>query len=242
MKKIILILILFLSIWFIYNNTFDEKINYLVLGNDLSVGDNNYSLYVKDYLDKKNIIGNYNTSFVDLDLRITDLINKIKYNESVKINNKTVGINMLLKNADIITISIGMNELYYKLSINNENIYTYMKDMINDLEVLFNLINRYNHKRVFVINYYNIYNYNKDIFDYLNYYLEILCDKEGFEYVDVSEFLDNNIINYEKSSNFYLNKYGNKIIGDLIVNRLQIFSMKFVIMLLDKKRKMVTNY
>ena len=220
MKKIILILILFLSIWFIYNNTVDEKINYLVLGNDLSIGDNNYSLYVKDYLDNKNILGNYNTSFVDLDLRITDLINKIKYNESVKINNKTVGINMLLKNADIITISIGMNELYYKLSINNENIYTYMKDMINDLEVLFNLINRYNHKRVFVINYYNINNYNKDIFNYLNYYLKELCEIENFNYVDVSEILDNNIINYEKSSNFYLNKHGNKKISEFIIAKL----------------------
>ena len=219
MKKIILILILFLSIWFIYNNTVDEKINYLVLGNDLSIGDDNYSLYVKDYLDNKKILGNYNTSFVDLDLRVTDLINKIKYNESVVVNGKTKGINMLLKNADVITISIGMNELYYKLSINNENIYTYMKDLINDLEVLFNLINRYNHKRVFVINYYNINNYNKDIFNYLNYYLEILCDNEGFEYVDVSGFLDNNIINYEKSSNFYLNKYGNKKISQFIIEK-----------------------
>lgn len=220
MKKIILILILFLSTWFIYNNSIDEKVNYLVLGNDLSIGEDNYSLYVKDYLDNKNILGNYNTSFVDLDLRITDLINKIKYNESVKINNKTVGINMLLKNADVITISIGMNELYYKLSINNENVYTYIKDMINDLDILFNLVNRYNHKRVFVINYYNINNYNKDIFNYLNYYLEMLCDKEDFEYVDVSEFLDNNIINYENSSNFYLNKYGNKKISEFIIAKL----------------------
>lgn len=220
MKKIILILILFLSIWFIYNNTIDDRINYLVLGNDLSIGDDNYSLYVKDYLNSKNILGNYNTSFVDLDLRITDLINKIKYNDSVVINDKTVGINMLLKNADIITISIGMNELYYKLSINNENIYTYMKDMVNDLEVLFNLINRYNKKRVFVINYYNTNKYNKDIFNYLNYYLEELCKKEDFEYVDVSEVLDNNIINYENSGNFYLNRYGNKLIGDFIVDRL----------------------
>ena len=217
MKKIILILILFLSIWFIYNYTIDDKINYLVLGNDFSIGDDNYSLYVKDYLDSKNVLGNYNSSFVDLDLRITDLINKIKYNESVVINNKTIGINMLLKNADIITISIGMNELYYKLSINNENIYTYMKDMVNDLGVLFNLINRYNHKKVFVINYYNINKYNKDIFNYLNYYLENLCKKEDFEYVDVSEVLDNNIINYENSSNFYLNKHGNRKISEFII-------------------------
>lgn len=220
MKKIILILILFLSIWFIYNNTVDDKINYLVLGNDLSMGEDNYSLYVRDYLNSKNILGDYNSSFVDLDLRITDLINKIKYNDSVSINYKTVGINMLLKNADIITISIGMNELYYKLGINNENIYTYIKDMVSDLEELFNLINRYNHKKVFVINYYNINNYNKDIFNYLNYYLEELCKKEDFEYVDVSEVLDNNIINYENSGNFYLNRYGNKLIGDFIVDRL----------------------
>ena len=140
MKKIILILILFLSIWFIYNNTVDEKINYLVLGNDLSIDEDNYSLYVKNYLDSKNILGDYNTSFVDLDLRITDLINKIKYNESVKINNKTVGINMLLKNADVITISIGMNELYYKLSINNENVYTYIKDKNNNTIFIFKIL------------------------------------------------------------------------------------------------------
>ena len=219
MKKIILILILFLSIWFIYNNTVDKKINYLVLGNDLSIGEDNYSLYVRDYLDSKNILGNYNTSFVDLDLRITDLINKIKYNDNVIVNNKTIGINMLLKNADVITISIGMNELYYKLSINNENIYTYMNGMVNDLEILFNLINRYNQKKVFVINYYNIYNYNKDIFNYINYYLEELCDKENFNYIDVDD-LNNNILYYENSNNFYLNRYGNKVIGYFIIDRL----------------------
>ena len=64
MKKIILILILFLSIWFIYNNTVDEKINYLVLGNDLSIGEDNYSLYVKDYLAKEVVnMRNYKEEF-----------------------------------------------------------------------------------------------------------------------------------------------------------------------------------
>ena len=85
---------------------------------------------------------------------------------------------------------------------------------------MFALVNKYNHKKVFVINYYNISKYNKDIFNYLNYYLDILCNKEDFEYVEVGEILDNNIINYENSSNFYLNKYGNEKISQFIIEKL----------------------
>lgn len=217
MKKLLLILILFLSVYVIYNESIDNSINYLVLGNDLSLIENNYSGYVKKYLSSKYKINNYNTSFVDKDIRISDMINWIKHNNFVYIDGKNVSINQLLKNADVITISIGMNELYYKLSINNENIYSYLNDMVSELEELFSLINRYNHKKVFVMNYYNITNYNKDIFSYLNYYLKNICDKENFIYVEIDKILNNNIIFYEKSSNFYLNRLGNKKISQIIV-------------------------
>ena len=60
MKKIIFILILFLSCYFIYNLTIDSKINYLTIGDSLSSGINiygikqyGYSDYVKDYLKEK---------------------------------------------------------------------------------------------------------------------------------------------------------------------------------------------
>ena len=59
MKKVLLILILFLSCYFIYNKTEDDKVYYLAIGDSLSKGINEYGIvsygyadYVKDYLKK----------------------------------------------------------------------------------------------------------------------------------------------------------------------------------------------
>ena len=67
MKKIILILILFLSCYFIYNRTIDEKLYYLTIGDFLSKGINEngaltygYNRYVLDYLSHNNKLKDYN--------------------------------------------------------------------------------------------------------------------------------------------------------------------------------------
>ena len=57
MKKIILVLIIFIACYFIYNLTIDKKVSYLTLGDILSKGTNEYGIvtkgysdYIKDYL------------------------------------------------------------------------------------------------------------------------------------------------------------------------------------------------
>ena len=125
----VLILILFLSCYFIYNNTIDKKIYYLTIGDSLSKGTNQYGVvsygyndYVKDYLSSKDLLEDYNQTFTDNDYYITDIIRILEYNEK----KDNYSLNRLIKKADIITISLGMNELYYKLEKNNENIYKYI--------------------------------------------------------------------------------------------------------------------
>ena len=61
-KKIIVFILLLLIIYFIYITFHDDKINYLSIGDFLSVGVNSYnensygySDYLKDYLSKKSI-------------------------------------------------------------------------------------------------------------------------------------------------------------------------------------------
>ena len=61
MKKIILVLIIFIACYFIYNLTIDKKVSYLTLGdilskgtNEYGVSNNGYSNYIRDYLKDKN--------------------------------------------------------------------------------------------------------------------------------------------------------------------------------------------
>ncbi len=227
MKKIISILILFLSCYFIYNLTIDNELFYLSIGDGIAKGitdEGNVSVYnytdsIKNYLTSKNKLKGFNNSFVDKDYRITDLLRIIKYKEEIVVNNDHVSINELLKKADIVTISLGMNELYYKILVDNNNIYSYIDGMLSDMELLLKEVDRYNHKKVIVLGYYNTTNNNNDIFNYVNYKLKNIVEKRGFEFIDIDKIINNN--NYfTNNTNFYLNNEGYQKISQIIVEKI----------------------
>ena len=228
MKKIISILILFLSCYFIYNLTIDNELYYLSIGDGIAKGitnEGNVSVYnyadsIKDYLTSKNKLKGFNNSFVDKDYRITDLLRIIKYKEEIVVNNDHISINELLKKADIVTISLGMNELYYKILVDNNNIYSYIEGMLSDMELLLKEVDRYNHKKVIVLGYYNTTDNNKDIFNYVNYKLKNIVNKRGFEFVDVDKIVNNNTNYFTNNTNFYLNNGGYQKISQIIVEKI----------------------
>lgn len=228
MKKIISILILFLSCYFIYNLTIDNELFYLSIGDgiakgitdDGNVSEYNYTDSIKNYLTSKNKLKGFNNSFVDKDYRITDLLRIIKYKEEIVVNNDHISINELLKKADIVTISLGMNELYYKILVDNNNIYSYIEGMLSDMELLLKEVDRYNHKKVIVLGYYNTTDNNKDIFNYVNYKLKNIVNKRGFEFVDVDKIVNNNTNYFTNNTNFYLNNGGYQKISQIIVEKI----------------------
>ena len=228
MKKIISILILFLSCYFIYNLTIDNELFYLSIGDgiakgitdDGNVSEYNYTDSIKNYLTSKNKLKGFNNSFVDKDYRITDLLRIIKYKEEIVVNNDHISINELLKKADIVTISLGMNELYYKILVDNNNIYSYIDGMLSDMELLLKEVDRYNHKKVIVLGYYNTTDNNKDIFNYVNYKLKNIVNKRGFEFVDVDKIINNNTNYFTNNTNFYLNNEGYQKISQIIVEKI----------------------
>lgn len=228
MKKIISILILFLSCYFIYNITIDNELFYLSIGDGIAKGitdEGNVSVYnytdsIKNYLTSKNKLKGFNNSFVDKDYRITDLLRIIKYKEEIVVNNDHISINELLKQADIVTISLGMNELYYKILVDNNNIYSYIDGMLNDMELLLKEVDRYNHKKVIVLGYYNITNNNKDIFNYVNYKLKNIVNKRGFEFIDIDKIINNDTDYFTNDTNFYLNNGGYEKISQIIVEKI----------------------
>ena len=143
MKKVLFILILFFSCYLIYNKTMDNKKYFLTIGDSLSKGINEYGVisygynnYIKDYLLSNNKLREYNSTFTSSDYRIKDIIEILKYNE-IKNNYSLI---RLIKQADIITISLGMNEIYFKLEKDNSNIYTYIDNMIHDFNKILSKI------------------------------------------------------------------------------------------------------
>ena len=225
MKKVFLILTLFLSCYFVYTKTEGNKKNYLVIGDSLSKGINEYGVasygysdFTKDFLEESQLLKSYNNSFANIDYKVSDIVTILEYNKS----KNGITLNRLIKEANIITMSIGIQEIYYKIEKNNQNIYTYIDTMINNYNKILNYINKFHHDKVYVLGYYSISNNNSDIINYANYKLSTLVKKYNYIYIDLSKILDNNPTYISQINNNYLpNIKGYQKISQIIVENLK---------------------
>ena len=209
MKKIIIILFLFLlcySCYYIYKKTEKTTINIT------SLGDNNS---IDKYLNKEKVI--YDITFTNNDYRIIDILNIIENNK--EINNKN--IHQIFKKTDILIISIGMNDIYYKLNNNTKDIYTYLNNIINNYDKILDKISKYTYKQVIILGYYNINNKQNDIFTYINYKLKTLSNKYNYTYIDLNKPFHNNKEILKKEDNYYLNDIGKKQINKIILEKIK---------------------
>ena len=215
MKKIIYLLFLFLFIfmWYIiYELTDNDNLTCLVIGD--SIADN---IYLRE--NKK--INNYNNQFINKDHRMIDLLHIIKYNEEINYQNKTISIHQLLKQSDIVIISIGMNDIYAKLEDDPKNMYTYLNEMVNNMELILDEISRYKNAKIIVLGYYNIFDKKNDLFIYINYKIKRITEKHDYIYIDTNKNLNNNQKYLLKNNQFYLNDHGYQEINKLIVEKLE---------------------
>lgn len=212
MKKIIPILFLFLSIfacYIIYNLTEKDELNYTAIGD--IIADNNYK-----QINQKII---YNNLFTNSDYRLTDILNIIKYNQEKELSDSKISIHQVLKKTDILIISLGMNDIYFKLEDDPNNIYTYINNMLTTYEKILHEINHYDYKQVFVLGYYNVTKEYQDIYTYLNYKLEKLTNTYHYTYIDLEHSFHNRPELLSENTKFYPNNQGkNEIIKILVEN------------------------
>ena len=194
MKQIVFTILVFLIVFLIYCLNINKKIYYLSVGDYLSNGIDNfenskfgYSENIKEHY-KKSLKNYVNYSNID-DYRVMDLINDINYNKTIRYNNKEYRIQNLLVKANLITISIGMNDLIYKKNLN----YDYIDNLLSDIDNLFIIVRKYNKDKIFFLGFYNIIN-NQELIEYANKRLINICKKNEIYYVDIS-ILDKYIIN-----------------------------------------------
>ena len=204
MKKIIFTILVFFVIFLIYYFNINKNIYYVSIGDFLSYGNNSYSDSINNHY--KNKIDKYiNISTLD-DYRVTNLINDINNNKEIIIKKEKKNLQNILIKANYITLSIGMNDILNKNNIS----YDYMDQLLNDIEILFILIRKYNKDRIDYLSFYNLIN-NKKLIEYTNKRLEKLCKKNNINYIDIS-----NLYNYIVDTN--ITEEGNEYITNQILN------------------------
>jgi len=213
LKKLTILLITFFGIYLIYNVYKVNKINYVSL-NDLVI---NYDKYVYKHLLDKKIINNYNNSFNSFS--ILDLYNTIKNNRTIKENNEILYLKKVLRESDVLVISVGMMELInnfnkYNMTIN----YDYFSKMYSSIKGVIKEIKKYAYGKIIFLGYYNPTNYydaNIDSFFYeINIKLERLLLENNIIYIDLYTMIKEN--NYKEKYSFSLNDLGNKKIASII--------------------------
>lgn len=228
MKKILTVIIIVLAVFLIYLGFRDEDIYYLSIGDYLSNGinpygskDYGYSDYVKDYLngkDKLEVYVNYSSN----NKRTIDIIKDIEDNIKIDVNGKKKTMQNALIKADLVTLSIGMNDLINNVLFNSDfsinDLYNKLEQVSSDYEELFKIIRSYCKEEIVLIGLYNTTGNNEldEFFDYANKKISALANSYDIDYVSIyDEFKSNE---YFVNNKMYPNKLGYEVIFDKIVN------------------------
>ncbi len=216
--KLLILILLNISVYFIYNNMKNITYRILILGDNMSLGSNYQTTYIDYY--KKYKLKTYhkvklNKTYSKKDLSISELQEKVHTNKTLKRD---------LISTNILFLNVGYNDLLYKLSISENltpnNFPLILNEIRKDYLSLIEEIRTYYHKDIIVIGYYespkNEYYLNKGI-TYLN---KILKSPNNIIYIDTY----NNINNKKYFSNpnsYFLNTQGNQVISKKIIKVLE---------------------
>ena len=190
MRKILLVIFMLFLVFIIYFLNRDTDIYVLSIGDYVVLNNSNFDSDIKNFFGKKlekNVLyGN------DGDYRVIDLINDINDNKKFISGGSEYTLNNSLIKADIIFISIGINDFNYNKSDN----FDYVDEVLSDLDKLLSLVRKYCKERI-VIFYYNLD--NDKLTNYVNGRLDRLATKYDIDIIDFSDnynVLNTKIINY----------------------------------------------
>jgi len=210
---VVLMSFISISIFFIYDNTYKEEFNYVVLGDSVAAGRNPYGVedygyaeYVRDYLKGKDKLNSY-VSYAVSGYLTSNVIDDINYNRTVEVNDNEVGLKKALRESDLVTISIGANDLLKGMNLSSipstladRNVTNKQIDStIDEIKELLRLIKQYAKGDIIVVGYYNplpsLAKYKSKIdavVEYADKEYESLCNSMGIHYVRVSDVISRN--------------------------------------------------
>jgi len=212
-KKIILIsfISIILSV-IIYFYTKTEKINIVALGDGLSLGMTPYNIkgysyndYLKNFYQDKRTLNKY-YDFSEHKQTVKELIYEINNNKTIDIKDEKISIQHAINIANVLTICIGMDELF---STQITNII--IKEYKDDLKELLNQIKKLNNKQVIIIGLYTVNNRELTNIMKINAFLQDIALEYNFTYINLQDITFNKDYFFDSSS-YYLNFKGHKAV------------------------------
>ncbi|MDD6387929.1 MAG: hypothetical protein PUA68_02550 [Bacilli bacterium] len=196
MKKLIIIFLIFFSIFYIYLLTCDEKIYYLSISNNYN--SNDFSNIIAKKLKRNNLLEIHVNEFSNNNNRIIDYIDMIDDNKYIIKNNKKIHFKNALIKADIITLSLGTKDFITNYGDSTEKVLS----IRNNIETLIKKIREYSKEDIYFISIYSEYVDSKYI-DKLNNDIKSICRDNKIKFINI-----NNNYNYiTKSNNELISKY-----------------------------------
>lgn len=224
-KTLVIFFAMLLVSFLIFILTFNSKLDYLALGDELALGitpyneyNKSYTDFFKNYLNNKNKLKTYIIEFNKKDYKINDAIEDIKNSKELSINSKKINITQAIVSSDIITISLGQKDIYNLLYSNYKNnkvtskksIYDGVDEIFNSYVELLNIIRKINDCKIYIIGFYNpLINVEQknisdieEIFSYMNKKFKSLEENnKNIYYIKLSDTMDN--------KNYYIPNYKN---------------------------------
>ena len=157
MKKIIILILAILSLFFIYRLFDNKKVNYVSISDYLFIN-NNYNNYVYKYLQNKNRLSSFSTHFVNNS--ISSIYKDLLNNRTIRINNRDYYFKKVLRESNIVVINVGMEEFAsnYDKTDMSKNLKTF-NSQYDDIVKLIREIRKYAKEKVIFMGYYNPTNY-----------------------------------------------------------------------------------
>ena len=229
--KLLILIVLSLSVILIYNKTNNHNINYTTIGDSLSLGidsygkqDYGYSDYVKDYLIETNKLKTYSKSYTNKSMMINDIKIALISDQKMTNNNKNSNLKIILRETDILTMSIGIDDLLYKMTYlsekTNDNLNIIINEIKTSFEELIDEIKKIYRGPIYIIGYYNFQNtdsfYKRAITQLNNIYEK----NNEVIYISTEEISQNPNIFMSNPNSYYPNYKGYRLISTKIIDKI----------------------
>lgn len=229
--KALILLLTCSSVFFIYEKTNYNNINYTSLGDGFAKGidcygkiDYGYSDYVKEYLKEQKKLRYYSKEPTSQDMTIERLYNTILTNKKVGYKDQKKNIKTILRETDYLTISIGINDLLYRLDnsskLNNDTLKKVIADIKENFKELIKEIRKVYLKDIYVIGYYQTDAKNEYLNKAINKLNEIYKENDDVIYISTATIFKNRHIFLPNPNSYYPNYKGYQVISTKIINKI----------------------
>ena len=193
------------------------------MGDSVASGETSYNIdgisyndYLKEYFKSKHLLKKYNDSYAFKNNKLEELLEDIKNNVIDKKNN--LNIQQIIHKSDIITISIGEEELI-KLQITKDLSKEVLDEYIYNYDELIKVLKDITDAKIVIIGLYENKYLDKSNVIIVNSNLSNIAIKYNIVFININDLMLNKEY-YLDSNSYYFNYKAHEIISNMIIHSL----------------------